>query len=44
MAVRQVIGRDAGALAEFLKHWAGYARDVGNALIHSLGRRAQNDR
>src|SRR6476619_4751946 len=29
MAVRQVIGRDAGALAEFLKHCAGYARDVG---------------
>ena len=39
MAVRQVIGRGVGALAEFLKHCAGYARDVGTA-----GRRAQNDR
>ena len=28
MAVRQVIGRGAGALAEFLNHCAGYARDV----------------
>ena len=41
MAVRQVIGRgaltldDVGALAEFLKHCAGYARDVGTALIQS---------
>ena len=35
MAVRQVIGRDASALAEFLKHCAGYARDVGTALIQS---------
>ena len=31
MAVRQVIGRGVGALAEFLKHCAGYARDVGTA-------------
>lgn len=26
---------DVGALAEFLKHCAGYARDVGTALIQS---------
>jgi len=32
MAVRQVIARDAGALAEFLKHCAGYARDVWHRL------------
>ena len=35
MAVRQVIARDAGALAEFLKHCAGYAQDFGTALIQS---------
>lgn len=35
---------DDGALAEFLKHCAGYARDVGTALSHRLGRRAQDDR
>jgi len=31
------------ALAEFLKHCAGYARDVGTALIQSTWGEAQND-
>ena len=35
---------DVDALAEFLKHCAGYARDVGTALIQSTWREAQNDR
>ena len=44
MAVRQVIGRGVGALAEFLKHCAGYARDVGTALIQSTWPEGRNDR
>jgi len=35
MAVRQVIGRGVGALAEFLKHCADYARAVGTTLSQS---------